>query len=280
MIASLRGESLKTRKRWANWILLAILLAWILILVYLIPYIFLSNPPKNFNSPVPASELKRSVFPENLVPSALSTTASIGAAIMIILGALSTASEYGWLTVQTILIQKPSRTSVLLGKFLTLAVAALVISVAVLGAGAIASSLFLTLDHASSTWPSGLVLLKGFGAVLLELAVWTGFGAFLGLAFRSTAAAIGGGLTYLFVGEGLLGGLLLRNVPIVKDLLNFLPGVSAEAVNTAFPTTYRNAGASAPVIDAGRGTITLVIYLVLFVALSIVIFRDRDVGGS
>jgi ABC-2 type transport system permease protein len=280
MIASLRGESLKNRKRWANWILLAILLAWILILVYLIPYIFLSNPPKNFNSPVPASELKRSVFAENLVPSALTTAASIGAAIMIILGALSTASEYGWLTIQTILIQKPSRTAVLVGKFLALAAAALLISLAVLGAGAIGSYLFVTIDHASSAWPSGLELLKGFGALLLELALWTGFGAFLGIAFRSTAAAIGGGLTYLFVGEGLLGGLLLRNVPIVKELLNFLPGISAGAVNAAFPTTYRNSGALRPAIDAGRGTITLLVYLAVFMVLSVVIFRRRDVGGS
>ncbi len=77
MIASFRAENLKTRKRWANWIILGILLAWILILVYLVPYIFLSNPPKNFNSPVPASELKRTVFPENLVPNALSTAGSI-----------------------------------------------------------------------------------------------------------------------------------------------------------------------------------------------------------
>jgi ABC-2 type transport system permease protein len=280
MIASFRGESLKSRKRWANWILLGILLAWILILVYVVPYIFLSNPPKNFNSPVPASELKRSVFPENLVPSALSTTASIGAAIMIILGALSTASEYSWLTIQTILIQKPSRTAVLLGKFLALAAATILVSLVVFAAGAIASYLFVTLDHASSSWPSGLVLLKGFGTILLELAVWTGFGAFLGIAFRSTAAAIGGGLTYLFVGEGLLGGLLLRNVPIVKDLLNFLPGISADAVNSAFPTTYRNAGTSAAAISAGRGAITLLAYLVVFVAVGIVIFRDRDVGGS
>jgi ABC-2 type transport system permease protein len=280
MIASFGGESLKSRKRWANWILLGILLAWILILVYLVPYIFLSNPPKNFNSPVSASELKRSVFPENLVPSALSTTASIGAAIMIILGALSTASEYSWLTIQTILIQKPSRTAVLLGKFLALAAATILVSLVVFAAGAIASYLFVTLDHASSSWPSGLVLLKGFGTILLELAVWTGFGAFLGIAFRSTAAAIGGGLTYLFVGEGLLGGLLLRNVPIVKDLLNFLPGISADAVNSAFPTTYRSAATSAPVISAGRGAITLLAYLVLFVVVGIVIFRDRDVGGS
>jgi ABC-2 type transport system permease protein len=280
MIASLRGESLKTRKRWANWILLGILLAWIIVLVYLVPYIFLSNPPKNFNSPVPASELKRSVFPENLVPSALSTAASIGAAIMIILGALSTASEYGWLTIQTILIQKPSRTAVLLGKFLALAAATLLISLILFAAGVTASYVFVTIDGASSTWPSGLVLLKGFGTVLLELAVWTGFGAFLGIAFRSTAAAIGGGLTYLFVGEGLLGGLLLRNVPIVKEILNFLPGISAAAVNAAFPTTYRNSAGFQPAIDAGRGAITLFVYVALFVVLSVLIFRRRDVGGS
>jgi ABC-2 type transport system permease protein len=280
VIASFRGESLKTRKRWANWIILGILLAWILIVVYLVPYIFLSNPPKNFNSPVPASELKRTVFPENLVPNALSTAGSIGAAIMIILGALSTASEYGWLTIQTILIQKPSRTAVVLGKFLALAAATILTALIVFAAGAISSYLFANIAGASSSWPSASVLLKGFGAALLELAVWTGFGAFLGIAFRSTAAAIGGGLTYVFVVEGLLGGLLLRNVPIIKEGLNFLPGISAEAVNAAFPTTYRNASAAVPAIDAGRGTITLLVYLVVFTVLSLLIFQRRDVGGS
>src|SRR6202162_3956936 len=113
MIASLRAESLKIRKRWANWILIGILLAWILLLIYLTFFLVVTLSPKSIQGPVPASVLKRRLFPENYVPTVLNAAESIGAAIMLIFGALSTASEYGWLTGQTILIQKPTRSAAL-----------------------------------------------------------------------------------------------------------------------------------------------------------------------
>ena len=279
MIASFRAESVKTRKRWANWILFGILLLTLLLLGYVLTYVLLSNPPPNFRSQVPARILKREVFPENLIPNVLAFSSTIGAAIMIILGGLSTASEYGWLTVQTILIQKPSRTAVLLGKLAMLAIVTLLISVVTLAATALTSYLLVTIDGTSSNWPSTMVLLKGFGALWLAFAVWTAFGMFLGVAFRSTAAAIGGGLTYLFVGEALLGQLL-RNTEGVKEVLRFLPGVNAGAVNASFHLTFRSPDTATQLVDATRGTITLVAYLVAFTVLALLIFRRRDVGGS
>ena len=279
MIASFRAENLKTRKRWANWILVGILLAWILLLTYLTLFLVVTLSPRSIQGPVPASILKRRLFPENFVPTVLGASASIGAAIMLIFGALSTASEFGWLTVQTILIQKPTRAAVLGGKFLSLGVATLVVSVVMFAAAALASDVAVTLDGSSSAWPAWDVMLKAFGALLLELAVWGAFGAFLGIAFRSAAAAIGGGLTYLFVGEALLGSLL-RNTPIVKEVLKFLPGINAGAINAAFPVTIRDASASTQLVSAERGVVTLLVYLVVFTALSLLIFRRRDVGGS
>jgi len=279
MIASLRAEELKSRKRWANWILFGILLLTLLLFGYVLTYFVLKHPPRNFQSRVPASVLIREVFPENLLPNLLSSTSTIGAAIMIILGGLSTASEYGWLTVQTILIQKPSRTAVLSGKLVNLAIMTLLIAVVALAGGALTSYLLVTIDGSSSSWPSATTLLKGFGVLWLELAVWTAFGMFLGVAFRSTAAAIGGGLTYLFVGEALIGQLL-RDTTGVKEILRFLPGVNAGAVNASFGLTFRNPNTTSQLVDATRGTITLLIYLVLFAVLALLIFGRRDVGGS
>jgi ABC-type transport system involved in multi-copper enzyme maturation permease subunit len=279
MIASFRAENLKSRKRWANWILIAILLAWILVLTYLVLFLVVTLSPKSIQGPVPASILKRRLFPENFVPSVLTAGASIGAAIVLIFGALSTASEFGWLTVQTILIQKPRRAAVLGGKLLTLGVAALLLSVAMLAAAALASYAAVTIDGSSSAWPTWAVMLKAFGALVLQLGVWMAFGAFLGIAFRSAAAAIGGGLTYLFVGEALLANLL-RNTAVVKEFLRFLPGINAGAINAAFPVTIRDASASTQLVSAGRGVLTLLVYLALFTTLSLLIFQQRDVGGS
>ena len=279
MIASLRAESLKARKRWANWILIGILLAWILLLTYLTLFLVVTLSPKSIQGPVPASLLKRRLFPENFVPTVLGAAGTIGAAIMLIFGALSTASEFGWLTVQTILIQKPTRAAVLLGKFLALAGGTLLISILVFGAAALASFGAVTLDGSSSSWPAWEVILKGFGALLLQLTIWAAFGAFLGIAFRSTAAAIGGGLTYLFVGEALLGSLL-RNTAVVKEVLKFLPGINADAINAAFPLTIRDSAGQTQLVSASRGVVTLLVYLVVFTGLSLLIFQRRDVGGS
>ena len=203
MIASLRAENLKIRKRWANWILFAILLAWIVLLTYLTLYLVLRLSPHSITGPVPASVLKRRLFPENYVPTVLNSASSIGGAILLIFGALSTASEYGWLTVQTILIQKPARWAVLAGKLLGAGITTVLVSLAMMGVTALASFVVVTIDNSSSTWPSFDVTLRAFGALVLQLAVWTSLGALLGIAFRSAAAAIGGGLVYLFVVEGL-----------------------------------------------------------------------------
>jgi len=279
VIASFRAEMLKSRKRWANWILFGILLATLLLIGYVLSYVILKHPPRNFQSPVPASVLLRAVFPENLVANVLSPISTIGAAIMIILGGLSTASEYGWLTVQTILIQKPGRVAVLLGKLLNLALITFLVSVAALAGAALTSYVLVTIDGSSSAWPSALTLVKGFGALWLEVAVWTAFGMFLGVAFRSTAAAIGGGLTYLFVGEALIAGLL-RDTAGIKEILKFLPGVNASAVNASFRLSFRSPNAATQLVDATRGSTTLVIYLVLFTILALLIFQRRDVTGG
>jgi len=280
MIASLRADGLKMRKRWANWIMVAILLAWLVLLVYALLYLVVKTQPASLRgSQVPASVLIRQIFPENFIPTVLSTAASIGAAIMIIFGALSTASEYGWSTVQTILIQKPGRTAVLGGKGLALFVATVLISIAALAVSALSAYVVVTVDGSSSSWPAATEIVKGFGALILQLAVWAAFGAFLGIAFRSTAAAIGGGLVYLFVGEALLGSLF-RTAPVIKDVLKLLPGINASGVNGAFRLTYTNPSNQVPLVDATHGVITLLVYLVAFTVLSLLIFRRRDVGGG
>ena len=278
MIGSLSAESLKIRKRWANWILLGILLAVLILLGYVLTYIIVTNPPRNFRSEIPYSVLKREVFPENLVPNILAGMPTLGAAIMIIYGSLSSASEYGWLTVQTILIQKPGRLAVLSGKLVALAMLSLVVSVALLATAAITSYILVTVDGTTSSWPSAAALLKGLGALWLQLSVWTAFGMVIGIVFRSTAAAIGGGLVYLFVIESLLGRLF-ANTTGVREVLKFLPGVNGAGLNSAFALTYHNPNLPEPLVDATRGTITLLIYLAVFTLAAALVFRRRDVGA-
>lgn len=279
MIASLNAELLKMRKRLANWISIGILLALIVLVVYVISFFVLRHPPPGFRTgSVPASELIRVVFPENLVPTVLSNMISLGAAIMLIVGALAAASEYGWLTVQTILVQRPGRLGVLAGKVLALGLLVTLVTLALYAAAAATSAILVAADGRSSAFPAAALLARGIGATWLVLAVWTGFGMFLGIAFRSTAGAIGGGLVYLLAIETLLQ-LLFTDTPGIKEVLKLLPGVNANGLLSAFPPTVAEANRAAPLVTATHGWITLLVYLALFVVIAGLVFQRRDVAA-
>jgi ABC-type transport system involved in multi-copper enzyme maturation permease subunit len=115
--------------------------------------------------------------------------------------------------------------------------------------------------------------------MVLQLAVWNALGMFLGIAFRSTAAAIGGGLVYFFVVEAILARFF-ANTDIIKEILKYLPGINAGAVNSAFPLSFRNPALQPPLVSVTQGVITLVVYLVIFMLLAVLIFQRRDVTGA
>src|SRR5207245_3816450 len=180
-----------------------------------------------------------------------------------------------WYSEYTTRFHNQGSEAVLADKQLKHAIITLLIEVVALGSAALTSYLLVTVDGSTSSFPPATTILKGFGALWLELAVWTAFGMFLGIAFRSTAAAIGGGLTYLFVGEA-LAAQLLRDTPVFKEILKFLPGVNGGAVNASFKLSFRSPNAATQLVDASRGSITLVIYLLLFTILALQIDHQGD----
>ena len=282
MIASLRADTLKARKRTANWILVGILLAWLILLSYVLDYFIFKHPPPGFRSEVPPSVLIRIVFPENVIPTVLSVLGTIGAAVMLIMGALSTASEYGWSTVQTILVQKPGRGAVLGGKIVNLALTSLIVALVLFLVAAAASLILAGVDGRAARLPAASDLVRGFGAAWLVLGVYTALGMTLGVVFRSTAAAIGGGLTYVFVVETVIGSLL-GNTGGIREILKFLPGTAVRGVSGTFPFSptaiTRGSGGGPALISGTRGLITLGVYLLAFMAISLLVFSRRDVGA-
>jgi hypothetical protein len=136
MIASFRAEWLKFRTRPANWVLVLILVVTLLAFSYILTYLISTHPPQGFRTEggLPPSVLKRIAFPENLLSTVLSDISGLGVAIVLIMGALSAGNEYSWLTWQTILVQRPARLAVFLGKLLLLILVTLVLALAMFGA--------------------------------------------------------------------------------------------------------------------------------------------------
>jgi ABC-2 type transport system permease protein len=279
MIGSLSADLLKIYKRSSNWILLGILLAFVVFILYVAEYLVYKNPPAGFRTgAVPTSLLVTEMFPQNLIPHLLSAISTIGAAIVLCIGALSTASEYGWITVQTILVQGPNRRAVLGGKFIALGIVSLIVTLSVFVAAVVTSLILVSVDGSPAVWPSAPDLLRGFAAGWGILSVYTAFGMVLGVILRSPAAAVGGGITYVFVVEGLLTELLV-NTGIVKEILKFLPGVAATGVTRVFSYTFAGLTQTPALVDGTRGSIMLFGYLVVFVVVGLAVFQRRDVGA-
>jgi ABC-2 type transport system permease protein len=279
MIGSLNADLLKIYKRSSNWILLGILLAFVVFILYVAEYLVYKNPPAGFRTgTVPTSLLITETFPQNLIPHLMSGISTIGAAIVLCIGALSTASEYNWITVQTILVQGPNRRAVLGGKFIALAIVSLIVTLSLFVAAALTSLILVSFNGSPAFWPSTPDLLRGFAAAWCILGVYTAFGMVLGVLLRSPAAAIGGGITYVFVVEGLLTELL-ANTGIVKEILRFLPGVAATGVTRVFPYTFVGLAQAPALVDGTRGSIMLLAWMVVCVVVGLAVFQRRDVGA-
>ena len=279
MIASFRAEWLKFRTRPANWVLVLILVATLLAFSYILTYLISTHPPQGFRTEggLPPSVLKRMAFPENLLSTVLADTSGLGVAIVLIMGALSAGNEYSWLTWQTILVQRPARLAVFLGKLLLLILVTLVLALAMFGAAALTSLVLVQIDGNTSSFASWANILKAIGAAWLVLATWTAFGLVLAVLFRGVAGSIGAGLVYVFVVEGLIAGLL-RGVPGLKEVLRVLPGVNGGGIVAAFRGSVPQRGVPAPLVSAGRGALTVAIYLLVFSVVAALIVRRRDLA--
>ncbi|MEO2162943.1 MAG: hypothetical protein ABGY29_10510, partial [bacterium] len=128
MGSSFRAETLKLRKRPATWVLALI---WVIVIAfsYFSTYAFVANaPPPEAVEQGPNGEeippemqeqvqaqneafneaILSSLYPENLVSNVMTGgVTNIGAALLLILGALAVGSEYGWGTFKTALTQRP-----------------------------------------------------------------------------------------------------------------------------------------------------------------------------
>jgi ABC-2 type transport system permease protein len=277
MIASFRADLLKIYKRNANWILVGILLGFVVLVLYVTEYLVYKNPPAMFRTGgTPTTVLITQTFTQNLLPHTLSGIITIGAAIVLCVGALTTASEYGWMTVQTILVQRPGRTAVLSGKMLALGLISLLVTISVFAAAAMTSWILTAAQGAPVQWPPLFDALRGFGIAWLILYVYSVFGMALGVVLRSPAAAIGGGLAYVFVVELLLTEML-GNAGGIQEVLKFLPGVAATGVTHIFQYTSAGISQGTVLVDGTRGLITLLAYLVVFLSIGLFIFNRRDV---
>ncbi len=275
VVGSFRAEWLKLTRRPAVWILGLILLFGVFTIGYAFVWLGIllierssqgsGGPP----SGAIAESLRAGLLPGAMIAQVIPLLGTLGGPIGLILGALTIGGEYSWGTLKTILTQRPGRLALIAGKLLALAPLLALFSGGALLVGLLGSLIAAAIQGASVAPPSALDLLKGVGAGWLILAAWTAFGVALATLFRSAALAIGLGLIYSLVLETAVSGVAFL-IEQVNTARRFLLGANAGALASYF-------GGSDSTIAPECATLILCVYLALFVAITALVIRRRDV---
>jgi ABC-type transport system involved in multi-copper enzyme maturation permease subunit len=273
--SSVRAELLVLRKRASTWILLGIWAALALVFAYVVPYATYLNDPTPGNL--------ADTLPGNLVGTLMGGFPFFGGVLALMLGVLTFGSEYGWGTLKSLFTQRPGRVHVFAAKLLALAATLGVFVLAVFALAALASSAIAVREGADVSWPSLGLLLGGLAAGWLILAVWAAFGVLLAVLFRGTALAIGVGILYAFVVEGLLGALATQ-MSLLDSLVELFVRASGYSLVVALGASAEDAGDrgpgsfSGPFVSGEQALLVLASYLGVFVLVAGWRLRRRDVA--
>ena len=274
MTRTVNAELLLLGKRVSTWILLGIWTALALTFAYVVPYIQYTNDP--------ARRSLTDLLPESLVGTLMAGFPFFGGVLALMLGVLTVGSEYGWGTLRTLFTQGPGRLRVFGAKLIAVAATLLVFVLVVYVLGALASWAIAANEGVEVSWPSASLLVRGIAGGWLIFAVWAALGILLAIVTRGTALAVGIGILYAFVVEGLLSALA-REVNVLDGLVEFFVrvngyslvavlGVSADDVSDSGPGSF-----SGPFVAGGQALLVLSVYLVGFVLAAGWLLRRRDV---
>jgi ABC-2 type transport system permease protein len=272
---SVRAELLVLRRRASTWILLGIWVTLALVFAYVVPYATYLNG----SSP----DSLRDVLPENLVGTLMGGFPFFGGVLALMLGVLTFGSEYGWGTLKTLFTQRPGRLHVFGAKLLALAATLVAFVLVVFVLGALAGYAIAVREGAEVSWPSTWLLLRGVAAGWLILAVWAAFGVLLAVLFRGTALAVGVGILYALVIEGLLSALATQ-VSLLDPLIELFVRASGYSLVVGLGASAEDAGDrgpgsfSGPFVSGEQALLVLVAYLAIFVLVAGWRLRRRDVA--
>ncbi|MFI6215830.1 ABC transporter permease [Nocardia brasiliensis] len=276
LISSTRAEALRLRKWPAFWIILG---TWILLNLtfsYLFNYLaYTSGESGRMSNGLPRDVLLQQMLPAAVPGVFTQGMAMFGGALMLVLGALTTGSGYGWGTWKTVFTQGPSRINAVGGVLVSLLVVvlALVLTAFVVDIGV--ASLIGATQGQSLALPSLRQSALGVLTGVVILGMWTLAGALIGALARGPALAVGLGLVWVLVVENLLRGVAGIFAPIAV-LTDHLPGTAAGSLAGAMRTVGAGTPGVLDILSRTEALIVLAIYIALFVAGTVYSMRRRD----
>ena len=278
MIDQIRAELFKLRKRKMTWIMIIVLAAF-LCLIFFAVYGITSSPPERM--PHEGLETMRNLitFPDAFT-MIFSMAQNIGAILLTIIVASSVGNEYGWGTIRQTLIRKGIRYQYVVSKLVAFIVYALIGIV-------IAFIIGFCLALLTTQWVKGALnwdfMTVSYVGELFTMYGWTFYGLFvyillamlLSIVGRSAIVGIGATLGYYFV-ESIAISIFNQSGGWLAEIPNYLIGhnISAILPTTMMQGPFASSGALPSTLYAST---VLAIYCVVFLGLSLYLFKRRDV---
>ena len=214
----------------------------------------------------------------------LASGGGLGGLLIVILIGTLTAQEYGWRTMQLWLSNGISRPVLLLAKFTAVLLPSLLLVLAPFVTGALTTAVFTqnlqgSLPFAQVDWWQAALSIGRTAFTLLPYAALT---FFLAVISRSTVVAIGGGLAYAMLIEGVLVQLLTFVGGTWAKIGQYLPAGlsnSLAALNRVSASSGTGLVTQAEGVSMATAVPGIALYTLLFVGLAIFAFRRQDLGG-
>jgi ABC-2 type transport system permease protein len=271
--AMLRAELFQLRKRTSTWVLLGIWAAMGLFFGYVLPYL-IETPDAAGSGPVAA------LLPDRMIGEVVSGFPFYGGAIAIMLGVLSVGSEFGWGTFKTLFTQRPGRGAVIGAKLGALAVMLIPFVLVSFAIGGVSSALIALREGYAVDFAPVAELVRAVLAGWMILAAWASVGVLLAVATRGTSLAIGIGIIWALVIEGLLG--------IFAESVSWLGWVNSVMLRSNAYSLVEPLGGgtegdgpgafTGPYVEPVQALLALSSLMVVSVGISLVLLRRRDVA--
>lgn len=212
-----------------------------------------------------------------------------GVLLFVVLAGALIGSEYSYSTLRLSLARGVGRGQLLAAQIVALAILALILTALALGLSALMGGIGLLagLPHSTSALSVGVVgeVVVYWLALAYNIFAYALVALWIGTLTRSVAGAIAGPLVFIVV-EVVTTDILsaLGGAPVDSPLLNaisvipnYLMGVNTSALVTwagAKPYTFTSGSAS---VDGWHALIVSVIYCALFILISYLALRSRDI---
>lgn len=280
-------EHTKLMRRHLPWILLGVL-AGAVLLVTAINYLVLASGLGGEVTPAMMESMESQItWPGGLFNAvSLAGGSALGGFLVVILSGTTMAQEYTWRTLQQWLGRGVPRPLFLAAKFAALLLPiALMVLVPLLVGGALTALFTISLQgglHAAAVdWSALATRAVATAYTLLPYAALT---FLLAVATRSTVAAVGIGIAFALLIEGIILQMASLFNETLAALTLYLPaGLSQSLLESqrAIQVTADGgslAGTGPELLAPGVAIAGIAIYTVLFLALSMIIFRRQDLN--